>query len=232
MARRAADFGVMVDGPVRADIARIKARKDAISGQSRVGVEEGLKTLENCTIYRGHARFVSPHEVQVGEALLTAERIFINVGGRAVVPSWPGLDQVAYLTNVSMMAVDFLPRHLVVVGGGYVGLEFAQMYRRFGSEVTVVEMGPRLIQREDPDVSAAIREILEGEGVGIRVNATCIRVAKSGEDLVVGVDCTAGAPEIHGSHLLVAVGRRPNTDDLGLDRAGINRGRSRLHRRR
>jgi pyruvate/2-oxoglutarate dehydrogenase complex dihydrolipoamide dehydrogenase (E3) component len=161
MARRAADFGVMVDGPVRADIARIKARKDAISGQSRVGVEEGLKTLENCTIYRGHARFVSPHEVQVGEALLTAERIFINVGGRAVVPSWPGLDQVAYLTNASMMAVDFLPRHLVVVGGGYVGLEFAQMYRRFGSEVTVVEMGSRLIQREDPDVSAAISGILE-----------------------------------------------------------------------
>jgi pyruvate/2-oxoglutarate dehydrogenase complex dihydrolipoamide dehydrogenase (E3) component len=223
MARRAADFGVMVDGPVRADIARIKARKDAISGQSRVGVEEGLKTLENCTIYRGHARFVSPHEVQVGEALLTAERIFINVGGRAVVPSWPGLDQVAYLTNASMMAVDFLPRHLVVVGGGYVGLEFAQMYRRFGSEVTVVEMGSRLIQREDPDVSAAISGILEREGVGIRVDATCIRVAKSGESIVVGVDCTVGAPEIHGSHLLVAVGQRPNTDDLGLDRAGIRR---------
>jgi pyruvate/2-oxoglutarate dehydrogenase complex dihydrolipoamide dehydrogenase (E3) component len=223
MARRAADFGVMVDGPVRADIARIKARKDAISGQSRVGVEEGLKTLENWTIYRGHARFVSPHEVQVGEALLTAERIFINVGGRAVVPSWPGLDQVAYLTNASMMAVDFLPRHLVVVGGGYVGLEFAQMYRRFGSEVTVVEMGSRLIQREDPDVSAAISGILEREGVGIRVDATCIRVAKSGESIVVGVDCTVGAPEIHGSHLLVAVGQRPNTDDLGLDRAGIRR---------
>ena len=153
--------------------------------------------------------------------MLTAERIFINVGGRAVVPTWPGLDQVAYLTNSSMMAVDFLPRHLVVVGGSYVGLEFAQMYRRFGSEVTVVEMAPRLIRREDPDVSAAIREILEREGVGIRVDATCIRVRKSGDDIVVGVDCTAGAPEVHGSHLLVAVGRRPNTDDLGLDRAGI-----------
>ena len=180
-----------------------------------------MKALENCTIYRGHARFVGPHEVQVGEDLLTAERIFINVGGRAVVPSWPGLDQVAYLTNSSIMAVDFLPRHLVIVGGSYVGLEFAQMYRRFGSEVTVVEMGPRLIQREDPDVSAAIREILEREGVSLRVNATCIRVSKSGEDVIVGVDCTDGAPEIHGSHLLLAVGRRPNTDDLGLDRAGI-----------
>ena len=221
MARRAADFGVAIHGPVRADMARVKARKDATSGQSRVGVEESLKTLENCTICRGHARFVSPHEVQVGEALLTAERIFINGGGRAVVPSWPGLDQVAYLTNTSMMTVDFLPRHLVVVGGSYVGLEFAQMYRRFGSEVTVIEMGSRLIQREDPDVSAAVREILEREGVGIRVDATCVRVAKSGQDIVVGVDCTAGAPEIHGSHLLVAVGRRPNTDDLGLDRAGI-----------
>ncbi|HKM68751.1 MAG TPA: FAD-containing oxidoreductase [Stellaceae bacterium] len=221
MARRAADFGVVVDGPVRADMARVRTRKDAISGQSRAGVEESLKALQNCTIYRGHARFVAAHEVQVGEAMLTAQRIFINVGGRAVVPTWPGLDQVAYLTNSSMMAVDFLPRHLVVVGGSYVGLEFAQMYRRFGSEVTVVEMAPRLIHREDLDVSAAIREILEREGIGIRVDATCIRVRKSGEDIVVGVDCAAGAPEIHGSHLLVAVGRRPNTDDLGLDRAGI-----------
>ena len=221
MARRAAEFGVVINGPVRADMAAVKARKDAISGQSRAGVEESLKSLVNCTIYRGHGRFVSPHEVQVGEASLAAERIFINVGGRAVLPSWPGLDQVPYLTNSSMMAVDFLPRHLVVVGGSYVGLEFAQMYRRFGSEVTVVEMGSRLIQREDPDVSAAIKEILEREGVGIRLNATCIHVAKAGEDIVVGVDCTSGAPEIHGSHLLVAVGRRPNTDDLGLDRAGI-----------
>jgi pyruvate/2-oxoglutarate dehydrogenase complex dihydrolipoamide dehydrogenase (E3) component len=221
MARRAADFGVVVDGPVRADMTRVKARKDAISRQSRAGLEESLKNLENCTTYRGHARFISPHEVQVGEVLLTAERIFINVGGRAVMPSWPGLDRVPYLNNSSMMAVDFLPRHLVVVGGSYVGLEFAQMYRRFGSEVTVVEMGPRLIQREDPDVSAAIKEILERDGIGIRVDATCIRVAPSGEDIIVGVDCTAGAPEIHGSHLLVAVGRRPNTDDLGLDRAGI-----------
>ena len=221
MARRAGDFGVVVEGPVRADMARVKARKDAVSGQSRDGLEESLRALENCTVFQGHARLVSAHEVQVGGALLTAERIFINVGGRAVVPGWPGLDRVAYLTNSSMMAVDFLPRHLVIVGGGYVGLEFAQMYRRFGSEVTVVEMAPRLIHHEDPDVSAAIGEILEREGVNIRVGATCIRVRKDGEDIVVGVDCTAGAPEVHGSHLLVAVGRRPNTDDLGLERAGI-----------
>ena len=221
MVRRAGDFGVVVEGPLRADMARVKARKDAVSGQSRDGLEESLRALENCTVFQGHARLVSAHGVQVGGALLTAERIFINVGGRAVVPGWPGLEEVAYLTNSSMMAVDFLPPHLVIVGGGYVGLEFAQMYRRFGSEVTVVEMAPRLIHHEDPDVSAAIREILEHEGVNIRVGATCIRVRKDGEDIVVGVDCTAGAPEVHGSHLLVAVGRRPNTDDLGLERAGI-----------
>ena len=221
MARRAGDFGVVVEGPLRADMARVKARKDAVSGQSRDGLEESLRALENCTVFQGHARLVSAHGVQVGGALLTAERIFINVGGRAVVPGWPGLEEVAYLTNSSMMAVDFLPRHLVIVGGGYVGLEFAQMYRRFGSEVTVIEMAPRLIHHEDPNVSAAIGEILEREGVNIRVGATCIRVRKDAEDIVVGVDCTAGAPEVHGSHLLVAVGRRPNTDDLGLERAGI-----------
>jgi pyruvate/2-oxoglutarate dehydrogenase complex dihydrolipoamide dehydrogenase (E3) component len=221
MARRAADFGVVVDGSVRTDMARVKARKDAASGQSRAGVEESLTTLENCTVYRGHARFVAPHEVQVGEAALTAERIFINVGGRALVPNLPGLDQVPYLTNSSMMAVDFLPRHLVIVGGSYVGLEFGQMYRRFGSAVTIVEMAPRIVHREDPDVSTAISEILDREGIGLRVNARCIRVAKSGEDVLVGLDCAAGPPEIHGSYLLLAVGRRPNTDDLGLDRAGI-----------
>src|ERR1700732_2680600 len=221
VARRAGEFGVGLAGPVQVDMPRVKARKDRISEQSRVGVEQSFRSLANCTVYQGHGRFVAPHEVQVGDALLAAERIFINVGGRALVPNLPGLDQVPYLTNSAMMAVDFMPRHLVIVGGSYVGLEFAQMYRRFGSEVTVVEMGPRLIHREDRDVSAAIGEILGHEGVKVRVDATCIRVAKSGEDIVVEVDCTAGAPEIHGSHLLLAVGRRPNTDDLGLERAGI-----------
>jgi pyruvate/2-oxoglutarate dehydrogenase complex dihydrolipoamide dehydrogenase (E3) component len=223
MARRAADFGVVVDGPVRVDMAQIKARKDAISGQSRIGVEQSLRTLEKCTVYQGHARFRGPHEVEVGETVLTAERIFINVGARASVPKLPGLDQVAYLTNSSMMAVDFLPRHLVIVGGSYVGLEFAQMYRRFGSEVTVVEMAPRIVHREDPDVSAEISQILENEGIHLRINAECIRVKRSGDDVLVGVDCQDGPPEISGSHLLLAVGRQPNTDDLGLDRAGITR---------
>jgi pyruvate/2-oxoglutarate dehydrogenase complex dihydrolipoamide dehydrogenase (E3) component len=223
LARRAADFGVVVDGSVRVDMARVKARKDAVSGQSRSGVEHSLRTLDKCAVYQGHARFLGQQEVEVGDDILTAARIFINVGARASVPKLPGLDQVAYLTNSSIMAVDFLPRHLVIVGGSYVGLEFAQMYRRFGSEVTVVEMAPRIVHREDPDVSAELSQILEREGINLRVNAECIRVAKSGEDVMVGVNCQDGPPEISGSHLLLAVGRQPNTDDLGLDRAGIAR---------
>jgi pyruvate/2-oxoglutarate dehydrogenase complex dihydrolipoamide dehydrogenase (E3) component len=219
--RRAADFGVVMDGGVSVDMRRVKERKDAISGASRVGVENWLKQMENCTVYEGHARFESPREVSIGQVRIAAERIFINVGGRAAVPQLPGLDQVEYLTNSSMMAVDFLPRHLVVVGGSYVGLEFGQMFRRFGSEVTIVEMGPRLVRREDEDVSAAIQEILEREDIHVRLNAKCIRLSKRGGDVVAHVDCTAGAPEVDGSHLLLAVGRRPNTDDLGLDKAGV-----------
>lgn len=223
MARRAAEFGVVVAGAVGVDMPRVKARKDDIAERSRSGVEQMLRALDKCTVYQGHARFVAPHDVQVGETVLTAEHIFINVGGRASVPNLPGLDQVDYLTNSSMMAIDFLPRHLIVIGGSYVGLEFAQMYRRFGSEVTVVEMAPRVVHREDPDVSAAVSGILEDEGIRLRPNAECIRVGNSGGEIVVGVDCTDGPREIRGSHLLLAVGRRPNTDDLGLDRAGIAR---------
>jgi pyruvate/2-oxoglutarate dehydrogenase complex dihydrolipoamide dehydrogenase (E3) component len=221
MARRAADLGVSLEGSVRIDMPPVKARKDEISESARRGVEQSLRTLKNCTVYRGHARFIAPHDLQVGDSILSAERIFINVGGRAAVPKLLGLDQVAYLTNSSMMAIDFAPRHLIIVGGSYVGLEFAQMYRRFGSEVTVAEMAPRLVHREDPDVSAAINSILEAEGIHLRTKAECIRVAKSGDDVLVGVDCTEGPPEIRGSNLLLAVGRRPNTDDLGLDHAGI-----------
>jgi pyruvate/2-oxoglutarate dehydrogenase complex dihydrolipoamide dehydrogenase (E3) component len=157
----------------------------------------------------------------IGGASLTAERIFINVGGRASVPAMPGLHDTPYLTNSSIMEVDFLPEHLLIVGGSYIGLEFAQMYRRFGSEVTVIEMAPRLIPREDEDISAAVTEILEREGIAIRTNAKCISVKKRKEGVALGVDCVSGAPEVAGSHLLLAVGRRPNTDDLGLDKAGV-----------
>jgi pyruvate/2-oxoglutarate dehydrogenase complex dihydrolipoamide dehydrogenase (E3) component len=221
LARRAAEYGVNVGGAVTVDMKKVKARKDAVSGQSNKGVESWLKGMKNCAVYEGHARFESPHEVRVGRDALTADRIFINVGGRALIPSLPGLEQVPYITNSTIMDVDFLPRHLVIVGGSYIGLEFGQMFRRFGSEVTIVEMAPALTQREDEDVSTAIREILEGEGIRVRLNAQCIRVARHGEGVAVGVDCALGPPEITGSHLLLAVGRRPNTDDLGLEKAGI-----------
>ncbi|HTS28174.1 MAG TPA: FAD-containing oxidoreductase [Bryobacteraceae bacterium] len=221
LARRTADYGVLVDGKITVDMKRVKARKDEISGASRTGVEHWLKTMQNCTVFEGAARFVSPSEVSVGERRITAKRIFLNVGGRAIVPQMPGLDRVKYLTNSSMMAVDFLPEHLVIVGGSYIGLEFAQMYRRFGSQVTVIQKSPRLANREDEDISTAIREILEGEGIGIRLNAKCITASPRANGIAVGVDCTHGAPEVEGSHLLLAVGRRPNTDDLGLENAGV-----------
>ena len=219
--RRSAEFGVSAGGPVSVDMKAVKARKDAISGESRKGVESMLRGLPNAAVHVGHARFESPRQVRVGDGLLTADRIFINVGGRASTPPIAGLSEVPYWTNSSMMAVDFVPPHLVVVGGSYVGLEFAQMYRRFGSDVTVVEMSPRLIPSEDEDVSAAIRDILEREGVAVRVKAECIAVGKAPSGVRVGVDCKEGPPAVEGTHLLLAVGRRPNTDDLGLDRAGV-----------
>jgi pyruvate/2-oxoglutarate dehydrogenase complex dihydrolipoamide dehydrogenase (E3) component len=221
MAQRAGEFGVTIDGPVTVDMKRVKARKDAISLKDREGVESWLEGLANVTVFHGAAHFLGPHEVAVGEERLTAERIFINVGGRAIIPDMPGLNEVQYLTNSSMMEVDFLPRHLIVVGGSYIGLEFGQMFRRFGSEVTIIEMSPRLIKREDQDVSAAIKDILEAEGVHIRLDATCLAVSKRGDEIAARVDCTDGSPEVVGSHLLLAVGRRPNTDDLGLENAGV-----------
>ena len=178
MARRAAEFGVTLGGPVTVDMQRVKARKDAISHGHRKGVEDWLRSMPNCTVYQGSARFESAHEVSVGADRLASDQIFLNVGGRAIVPDMPGIGEVKYLTNSSMMDVDFLPEHLVIIGGSYIGLEFAQMFRRFGSEVTVIEMGSRLIAREDEDISAAIREILEAEGVRFRLNAKCIRLSK------------------------------------------------------
>ena len=220
MAGRASEFGVMIPGPVAVDMRRVKARKDEIFLKSRTGVEKWLRGNANVTVYLGTARFEGPHEISIGADRLAAEKIFINVGGRASVPALPGLDRVRYLTNSSMMDVDFLPEHLVIVGGSYIGLEFAQMFRRFGSKVTVVEMGSRLIGREDADVSDAIRQILEAEGIEVRLNAKCIELA-GGNGVTANVDCAEGSPGVTGSHLLLAVGRRPNTDDLGLDQAGI-----------
>ncbi|MEE8271670.1 MAG: FAD-containing oxidoreductase [Alphaproteobacteria bacterium] len=221
MARRGADFGVTIDGSINVDMRRVKARKDGVVRQSNEGVTNWLKTMKNLTVYEGHGRLESAGSVRVNGDLLEAERIVLNVGGRAFVPAMPGVDDVEYLTNSSIMEVDFLPEHLVVIGGSYIGLEFAQMYRRFGSRVTVVEMGDRLIARDDEDVSAAVKEILEAEGVDVRLNAECVALAKRGDQVAVTASCEPGPEEVVGSHVLLAVGRRPNTDDLGLDRAGV-----------
>ncbi len=220
LARRARDFGVSA-GPVGVDFAAVMARKDQVVGNSRSHLTAWLKGLANCTVIERQARFVSPTRIQVGDDTLEAERFFINVGCRAVVPDFPGRDQVKTLTNTTVLELDALPRHLVVVGGSYIGLEFAQIFRRFGSVVTVVEKAPRLIAHEDEEVSDAIREILEAEGIAIRLNAECIRFAPRGAEIAVGVNCTSGDPEVVGSHVLLAVGRRPNIDDLGLEAAGV-----------
>ncbi len=185
MARRGGDFGVLVGGPVAVDMKKVKARKDEVSGDSRRGVETWLDGMERCTVFRGHARFESPRTISVNGELLEASRIFLNLGGRASVPDMPGLDQVSYLTNTTILELDTLPRHLVIVGGSYIGLEFAQMYRRFGAEVTVIERGARLIQHEDEDVSAAVKGILENEGITVHLDAECIGFARRGDDIAV-----------------------------------------------
>jgi pyruvate/2-oxoglutarate dehydrogenase complex dihydrolipoamide dehydrogenase (E3) component len=218
MARRASDFGVRIDAEIKVDMAQVKRRKDAIVAQSNEGVKKWLKAAKNCTVYEGHARFESSRTVRVGETLLESDRIFIDVGGRATVPPIPGVETVPFLTNASMMDVDFLPKHLVILGGSYVGLEFAQMYRRFGSEVSVIERGPRVISREDEDVSDEIRRILEKEGIQVLTNCEIQGVERKGDACAVSL---ADGRTLIGSHLLLALGRRPNTDDLGLDRAGV-----------
>jgi len=221
LARRGADYGVTIGGPVSVDMKAVKARKDAIALASRHGVERSLKTLKGCTVYEGHARFVADKRVAVNGVELAADRIFLNVGARASIPPIPGLDQVSYLTNSSMMDIDFLPPHLIILGGSYVGLEFAQMYRRFGSEVTVIELSPRVIAREDEDISLAIAEFLREEGIDVRVGAKAVGVEKQGNSIAVRVESEGKVSQVVGTHLLVAIGRRPNTDDLGLDKAGV-----------
>lgn len=222
LAQRAADYGMAIDGAVRTDMARVKARKDAIVERTSTSLEKWLSSLANVTVYKGQARFLESHTVEVGAERLTGERVFIDVGGQPRVPKLPGVDKVRYLTNESMMNVDFLPEHLLVVGGSYVGLEFAQMYRRFGSRVTVVEMGPRLIGREDPEVSDAVRDILAQESIEIRLSAECIALEPAENAVRVSLDCTDGAPSATASHVLLAVGRTPNTDELNLAAARID----------
>ena len=220
-ARRAGEYGVMIDGAIGVDMKKVKERKDYELGFSTRGVERGLRSNPSITVYKGHGPFSGPHDVQVGDDTLTAPRIFINVGGRAVVPDIPGLKDVAYLTNSSLLDIDILPAHLLVVGGSYVGLEFAQVFRRFGSKVTIIEMAPRLIPREDEDVSAAIAGILQGEGIDLRLGVQGMRIAKRKDDVAISLDLDTGKGEVVGTHLLLAVGRRPNTDDLGIGEAGL-----------
>lgn len=220
VARRGAEYG-FASGDVRVDIKRVKARKDEASARSAKGVEDRLRGMTNCTVIQGHARFQSPDTVVVNDDVLQADNIYIHVGARAAVPEMPGVHDVPFLTNSSMMDIDVVPEHLVIVGGSYVGLEFAQIYRRFGSDVTVVERGPRLIGREDEDVSQAVRDVLEAEGINVRLNAKCVSLAKRDGGVAVVLTCDEGPTEVVGSHVLLAVGRTPNTRDLGLDLAGV-----------
>jgi pyruvate/2-oxoglutarate dehydrogenase complex dihydrolipoamide dehydrogenase (E3) component len=220
-ARMAASYGVTVQGEIAVDMKAVKARKDKIVADSRDGLEGYLRGMKGCTVFDGHARFESPKEIRVGDSLISADQIFINVGGRAVVPDLPGVDQVPWMTNASILELDILPRHLVIVGGSYVGLEFGQIFRRLGSEVTIIEKSPRLVSHEDEDVSASIRSFLEKEGIHVRTSAECIHFKPQGNDIAAGVDCTDDPTDSIGSHVLLAVGRRPNTDDLGLEKAEV-----------
>jgi pyruvate/2-oxoglutarate dehydrogenase complex dihydrolipoamide dehydrogenase (E3) component len=222
MARRAADFGVMIDGSVTVNMKKVKARKDDVAGRSNHEIPDWMKKISTLTVFKGHARFEGPRTVSMGAEVLEADKIFINIGARAFIPPMPSLDRVDYLTNSSMMQVDYLPEHLIIIGGSYIGLEFGQMYRRFGSQVTIVEKGPRLIARDDEDVSETVKEILENEGINIRLNAECMAAEKDGEQVRIQLDCDKGDTDVTGSHLLLAVGRMPNTADLGLDKAGVD----------
>jgi pyruvate/2-oxoglutarate dehydrogenase complex dihydrolipoamide dehydrogenase (E3) component len=218
---RAADYGVALEGRAVIDMKKVKARKDAVSNGSSAGLEAWLKAMPNCTLLRGHGRFLSAAEIEVAGERLTANKVFLNVGGRAVAPAIPGIDQVAYLTNESIMDIDYAPKHLLILGGSYVGLEFAQIYRRFGSEVTVIEAAARLIPREDEDVSTTIKEILEGEGIRIHLQSKCTELSKRGNTIVARFERGDRSEEIEATDLLLAIGRIPNTDDLGLEKAGV-----------
>ena len=222
IARRAAEYGINISGDIKTDMKAVKARKDKVSGDSNHSVESSLRSTGNLSVYTGQARFRSNKEVEVNGETLSANKIFINVGGRASVPDMPGVKDVPFLTNSSMMEVDFLPEHLIVIGGSYIGLEFGQMYRRFGSKVTIVEKTSKLIGKEDEDVSSAIYDIMRNEGIEVELNSKCISLHNDGDGVAVGV-CENQKQQVRGSHVLLAVGRRPNTEDLGLENTDVER---------
>jgi len=219
--QRAAEYGIRIEASTSIDMPAVKARKDAIVKRSSSSLEQWLRSLKNLSVYQAQARFLDAHTVGVGAESLTAERIFIDVGGRPRLPDLPGLGTVSCLTSETMMDIDFRPEHLAVIGGSYVGLEFGQMYRRFGSRVTIVEMGKRLIGREDADISDAVRGILASEGIEVRLDAECISFERLAGGIRVGLECAEGPPSFDATHVLLAVGRVPNTEELGLQSAGI-----------
>ena len=221
IARRASEYGIDIDAPVRIDMKKVKARKDRVSDTATANIEAWLRSMPGCTVFQGQARFLSPQEIVCGATRIIADKIFINVGGRALVPEIPGLQDVAFLTNETIMNLDTVPRHLIVLGGSYIGLEFAQVFRRFGSDVTVIEAAPRLVPREDDDVSGTIKEILELEHIDVRLGTRCTGVAREPGGVRLTLQTPAGPAAVAGSHLLLAIGRRPNTDDLGLELAGV-----------
>jgi pyruvate/2-oxoglutarate dehydrogenase complex dihydrolipoamide dehydrogenase (E3) component len=221
-ARRAHSYGIVLPtASVAVNMPTVQARKKRIVDESRTGLENWIRGMQNCTVYNGHARFESPRSVSVDGQLLSSEQIFVNVGGRPRIPAFPGIDKVSFLTSTSLLELKELPAHLVIIGGSYVGLEFAQMYRRFGSDVTVIEREPRLLPHEDLEVASAIQDALEAEGIQIRLEAECIQLDQFAGSVTANVHCSTGSPQVTGSHVLIAVGRIPNTDDLGLEKAGV-----------
>jgi pyruvate/2-oxoglutarate dehydrogenase complex dihydrolipoamide dehydrogenase (E3) component len=221
LARRGRDYGVVFDAPLRIDIDIAMRRAEHVATNARNGVENWLRGMAGCTVVQGHAHFEDKNTVRVGDELLSAPHVFINVGGRPVVPEMLGLDTVPYLTNSSILELDRIPDHLVVIGGSYIGLEFGQIFRRFGSSVTIIEKGSRLIGREDADVSEAIRDILMSEGLRVLTSTECLNFSSNGSKIAVELKSGSEVSSIHASDILVATGRRPNTDDLGLDKAGV-----------
>src|ERR1700687_1066939 len=219
-ARNAARWGVRASD-VSADLPAIVAQKNKVVHSFRDGKQKQMERRPNLHFYSGQARFVDVHQIRVGETLLESEKIFINTGGRSRDPRIPGVDTVAYLTNENIMDLTVLPDHLIVLGGGYVGLEFGQMFARFGSRVTVIQGPAQIVPREDPEVAAELQRVLEEEELTFLLNARATRVEQDGDAIVVSVDRAGGPSVVSGSHLLVAIGRQPNTDDLGLEKAGI-----------
>ncbi|MCU0465135.1 MAG: FAD-containing oxidoreductase [Anaerolineae bacterium] len=220
VARRGADFGV-ITGPVSIDFAKVMERKDKIVHQFRSGVEDWLTSLDNLTLYREYASFEGPNQVRVGDEVIESERIYINTGARTTVPPIPGLDGVPYLDNKTILELEAVPQHLVVIGGGYIGLEYAQAFRRFGAEVTVIERAPQIMGREDADIARAALELMEGEGLRVLLNTKTVSVEPSPMGVRVHVESDGHESVVEGSHLLLAVGRTPNSDKLALDKAGI-----------